>query len=118
MIFKLLTLYFNPLVPEGRNIYCITKILFLKRRDQEKISYERRIYESVDDESLFLSYISKFDGENVSGTNGIIMLPKMFPSEKQLKHHLMKFLNNHDSSRFDTRKIILMILNIILLNLN
>ena len=42
----------NPLVPEGRNIYRISKISFLKKGIQEKISYEHRVYESVDDESL------------------------------------------------------------------
>ena len=35
----------NPLVPEGRNIYCIAKISFLKKElIKEKISYERRAY--------------------------------------------------------------------------
>ena len=35
----------NSLVPEGRNIYCIAKIPFLKKeRINEKISYERRAY--------------------------------------------------------------------------
>ena len=29
-----------------------SKFRFQKRRDHEKISYERRVYETVDDESL------------------------------------------------------------------
>ena len=33
--------------------------LDLKRRDHQKISYERRVYESVDDRSL--DYVSKID---------------------------------------------------------
>ena len=41
----------NPLMPNGNYIYRIIKIRFQKSRDQEKISYERRVYESVDDES-------------------------------------------------------------------
>ena len=40
-------------MPEGRNIYRIAKISFLKKEGmEEKISYERRVYESVDDESF------------------------------------------------------------------
>ena len=41
----------NPLLPNGNYSYRIIKIRFQKRRDQEKISYERCVYESVDDES-------------------------------------------------------------------
>ena len=37
----------------------------------ERISYERRVYESVDDEEPILGYISKFDGKKVSGSNGL-----------------------------------------------
>ena len=40
-----------PLMPGGTNIYRIAKIS-LKKKDHGKISYERRVYESVDDESL------------------------------------------------------------------
>ena len=37
----------------------------------EKISYERRVYESVDDESLYiLSYISKFKGKKFQALMG------------------------------------------------
>ena len=43
---------FNPLVPEGTNILRIAKISFKKKGIKEKNSYERRVYESVDDESL------------------------------------------------------------------
>ena len=34
----------------------------------EKISYEHRVYESIDPN---LGFISKFDGKNVSGSNGL-----------------------------------------------
>ena len=37
----------------------------------EKNSYERRAYESVDDRSHSLSYISKINGKQNSGTNGL-----------------------------------------------
>ena len=36
----------------------------------KKISYERRAYESVDDRSR-LGYISKINGKQNSGTNGL-----------------------------------------------
>ena len=40
-------------MPEGRNIYRIAKITFLKKGGtKEEISYERRAIESVDDEIL------------------------------------------------------------------
>ena len=38
----------------------------------EKISYEHRAYESVDDRSYSLSYISKINGKPNSGTNGLM----------------------------------------------
>ena len=46
--------FLNPLVPEGRNIYRIAvKFRLLKKEGiMEKISYECRDYESVDDKSL------------------------------------------------------------------
>ena len=45
--------HINPLLPNGNYRYRIIKISFLKkRRDQEKNSNERRVYDSVDDESL------------------------------------------------------------------
>ena len=40
----------NPLVPEGTNIDRITNLK--KEGVKEKNSYDRRVYESVDDESL------------------------------------------------------------------
>ena len=53
----------NPLVPEGRNIYRIAKISFFKKEGfREKNSYERRVYELVDDESL-----SKTISQNLTG---------------------------------------------------
>ena len=42
----------NPLVPKNRKIPYIAKILFIKKEGiGNKISYERRVYESVDDRS-------------------------------------------------------------------
>ena len=43
---------FNLFVPEGRNIYRIAKISFFTEGISEQISYELRLYDSVDDESL------------------------------------------------------------------
>ena len=64
----LISYKFNPLVPEGRNIYRIPKnFRFLKKGITEKISYEKRIYESVDNKGLF-----QILTENLfSGTNGL-----------------------------------------------
>ena len=43
----------NPLVLNGNNSYLIIEIVFSKIEGiKKKISYERRVYESVDDESL------------------------------------------------------------------
>ena len=43
----------NRLASKGRNIICIAKISFLKKEGiTKKISYERRVYESVNDKSL------------------------------------------------------------------
>ena len=40
----------NPLLLNGNESYRIGKILFLKEEGiMEKISYDRRVYESVDD---------------------------------------------------------------------
>ena len=49
IFFKLL---YNPLLPNGNYSCRIIIISFQKWRDQKKISYERSVYESVDDESL------------------------------------------------------------------
>ena len=44
---------FNPLVHDGRNIYSIAHISFVKKNGSRKeIPYERRVYESVDEKSL------------------------------------------------------------------
>ena len=53
----------NPLLPKGNYSYSIIKISFPKKEGIKKnISYERRVYEPVNDESLYiLGYISKFD---------------------------------------------------------
>ena len=65
------------------------KFRFKKRRDKWKNSYERRVYESVDDKSLYiLGYISKIDGKNNSGNKGLNIT---FRLNKWL---LMKFVNN------------------------
>ena len=43
----------NPLLPNGNYSYRIIKISFSKKEGiKKKISYEWRVYESVDDESL------------------------------------------------------------------
>ena len=43
----------NTLVHKGSNIHCISKIPFLKKEGIiKKKSYERHVYESVDDKSL------------------------------------------------------------------
>ena len=43
----------NQFLPNSKYIYRITNISFSKKRkDQEKNSYEHRVYESVDNESL------------------------------------------------------------------
>ena len=45
--------YYNPLVPSAHKSVRIAKILILKLEGIiKKISYERRDYESVDEESL------------------------------------------------------------------
>ena len=44
---------YNPLLPNGNYSYRIIKILFSKKEGiKKRISYERRVYESVDDENL------------------------------------------------------------------
>ena len=47
-----------------------------KERITEKNSYERRAYESVDDRSL-LGYISKINGKQNSGSNGLENFPRL-----------------------------------------
>ena len=43
----------NPLLPNGNYSYRIIKISLSKKEGiKKKSSYERRVYESVDDESL------------------------------------------------------------------
>ena len=66
--------WFNPLLPNDNYSYRIIKISFSKKEGtKKKISDERRVYESVDDESL-----SKALSQNltvrikVSGINGLI----------------------------------------------
>ena len=45
--------WFNPLLPNDNYSYRIIKISFSKKEGtKKKISDERRVYESVDDESL------------------------------------------------------------------
>ena len=62
----------NPLVTDPLYLACMAKISILKEVGIiEKISYERRAYESVDDRSP--SYvISQKSMEKYSGTNGLI----------------------------------------------
>ena len=44
----------NPLLPNGNYSFRIIKISFSKKKKgiKKNFSYERRVYESVDDESL------------------------------------------------------------------
>ena len=51
----------------------------------EKNSYERRSYESVDEKSLLLGYISKIQEKQNSGTNGL-NVPLVSFDEKINKH--------------------------------
>ena len=52
-IFLMILFYFNPLVPSAHKSVRIAKILILKLEGIiKKISYERRDYESVDENSL------------------------------------------------------------------
>ena len=39
-----------------------------------KISYDRRVYQSVDDKSLSIGYISKIDKKPVSAGKGLIIM--------------------------------------------
>ena len=50
---------------------------FKIRRDQEKISYECRAYDSVDDRSLSWGYISKIYEMNNSGHKGLIAFDRL-----------------------------------------
>ena len=63
---------FNPLVPEGRNIYRrpIANISFLKEGIKEKISYDGRVYESVDNESLSYAISQNLTGKNFQSLMG------------------------------------------------
>ena len=66
---------FNPLVTDLVYLVCMAKNFDLKkRRYHQKISYERRAYESVDDRSL-LGYISKINRKQNSGTNRLMNIP-------------------------------------------
>ena len=43
----------NPLLPNGNYSYSLIKISFSKKEEiKKKLSYERRVYDSVDDENL------------------------------------------------------------------
>ena len=62
---------FNPLLPNVPQRERLAKIFdFNLRRDHQKISYERRDYESVDEKSIF-GYVPKNCEEN-SGGKGLI----------------------------------------------
>ena len=53
-----LATYLNPLWLSWKNYFNLAKILILKQKGiMEQISYERRVYESVDDRSLSFIYI-------------------------------------------------------------
>ena len=54
-------------------LVCRVKIsIFKKEAIIEKISYERRVYESVDDRSHTYVISQKFNGNQNSGTNGLM----------------------------------------------
>ena len=60
-------------MPKCRIIHCIAKISFLKKEGiEERNSYERRVYESVDDKSLSYAISQYFTLKDASGTNGLI----------------------------------------------
>ena len=66
-------MHFNPLLPMERPFGCVLpKYRFKIKRDQEKNSYERCVYESVDDKEPILGYISKIDGRQNSGGKVLI----------------------------------------------
>ena len=63
---------FNPLLANRAICSCIVKIQILKRRrDHRKISYVRRVYESVDDMSQPKIRSKNLTGK-FSGSNGLI----------------------------------------------
>ena len=63
----------NPLVTDPLYLVYMTKTSISKKDGIiEKISYERRAYESVDDRlKPLLGYVSKINGKRNSGTNGL-----------------------------------------------
>ena len=79
----------------------------LKKGIIEKISYERRPYESVNDRShVLLGYISKINGKQNSGTNELIKWKKYVFLSTFIKikyffqvkpiHQVMKFYVHND----------------------
>ena len=54
--------HFNPLKPNGNCNYRIIKISFLKNKGSWEKFYERRVYVSVDDETL-----SNAPSQNLAG---------------------------------------------------
>ena len=63
--------YIYPFPPNVYSCYRIVKTLIKKEGIMEKISYDRRAYESVNDKSLTLGYISKTEKKKVLGCNGL-----------------------------------------------
>ena len=59
-----------PLMPSGNNKYRVVKFRLKKKGTKEKKFYERRVYKSVDEETI-LCYIPEFDGKMVLGSNGL-----------------------------------------------
>ena len=64
----------KSLVPEVGNLNPFAKNCFLKRWDHGKNSYERRVYESVDDNSLYLRLYLNIRQKKGLGSNGFNLL--------------------------------------------
>ena len=69
----------------------MAKILILKKEGIiEKISYKRSAYESVDDSNHKLGYISKSNGKQNSGTNGLINILLPYPHPTYDSEHVTR----------------------------
>ena len=64
---------------------------FLQNRNHGKISYERRAYESADDDLNCYTYISKFYGKKASSSNGLKQPYFDTVSKQDLSRHVHDF---------------------------
>ena len=72
ILMKISLMYYNPLVPSAHKSVRISKISILKLEGIiKKISYERRDYESVDENSLSEAMSRKNYEKKNSGTKGL-----------------------------------------------